>query len=50
MAQFYMTLYTVQANPVVPNIIVALGLLAFVASMLEVLLDLHFPPHRPQNH
>ena len=45
-----MTVYAVQARPVVADTIVGLGILVFVTSMIEVLLDLAFPPHRRPNY
>jgi hypothetical protein len=39
-----MTVYSAGTNPASPLVLISLGILAFVASMIETLLDCIFPP------
>jgi hypothetical protein len=48
-AQFYMAILSASPNLVDSAVILASGIVAFVASMLEVILDLRFPPHKLRN-
>ena len=45
-AQFFMTIYALNASPISPPIVVACGVVALLASLVEVLLDGMFPPRR----
>jgi hypothetical protein len=44
-----MTIYSAGTEDISPAMIIAYGIVAFVASMLEVVLDLLFPPHELRN-
>jgi hypothetical protein len=49
LAQLSMAVYSASAEFISPPVIIGCGIVAFVASMLEVILDLRFPPHDVRN-